>query len=138
HTPFVKKLARLRSKPIYEPVVILHPVLPVTQNPVVQTHQLRAEMVRLFNRTHDPDRIRLTFEKLLHTGDDRCRGGAMSAAGVRRDDQNFWDALLLRHSDVLMCFLCFLWLSSGWRLVLRRVLLSQLPCALSSSRARAS
>ena len=53
--------------------------------------------MRLFNRTHYPDRIRLAFEKLLHTSDDRRRGGAMSATGVRRDDQYFGDALLLGH-----------------------------------------
>ena len=70
--------------------------------------------MRLLNRTHDPDRIRLTFEKLLHTRDDRRRGGAMSAAGVRRDDQNFRDALLLRHSYVLYVPFCGL-IQVGYR-----------------------
>ena len=38
HTPFMKKLARLGPKAIHAPVEILHPVLPVAQYPVVQTH----------------------------------------------------------------------------------------------------
>ncbi len=35
---FVKKLARLRTDAIHAPVKILHPMLPVAQYPVVQTH----------------------------------------------------------------------------------------------------
>src|ERR1043165_819637 len=94
HTPFIKKRARLRPDVIYEPVVILHPVLLVTQDPVIQPHQLRAEVMRFFNRAHDPDRIRFAVKKLLHTRNDRGRSRTMPTARVRRNDQNLWYALL--------------------------------------------
>src|SRR6185369_2908902 len=92
---FIKKPARLGPDVIHAPIEILHPVLSVAQYPVVQTHELRAQMMRLLDSAHDPDRIRLTFEKLLHTRDDGSRRRAMSAAGVRRDDQDLRDTLLL-------------------------------------------
>jgi hypothetical protein len=38
HTALMKKLARFRTNVIYAPVEVLHPVLPVAQYPVVQTH----------------------------------------------------------------------------------------------------
>src|ERR1051325_3874851 len=91
---FMKKPARLRTDEVDEPVVILHPVLPVAQYPVIQTHQLRAEVMRLLNRAHDSDRIRFAIEKFLHSRDDCRRRGPMSTARVRRDDQNLWYALL--------------------------------------------
>src|ERR1043165_3175889 len=138
HTPLMKKLARLSTKSIYEPVVILHPVLPVTQDPVVQTHQLRAEMMRLFNRTHYPDRIRLAFEKLLHTGDDRRRSGAMSATSVRRDDQYFRDALRLGHWYLALCPWFFAFKSAIGNRHSAMRLPSPLPYAPFSSRAPAS
>ena len=92
HAAFMKKLARLRPDVVHAPVEILHPVLPVAQYPVVQPHQLRAEMMRLLNCAHDPDRIRLTIKKLLHTRDNRRRSGTMPATSVRRDDQDLRDA----------------------------------------------
>jgi hypothetical protein len=56
-------------------------------------------MMRLFNRTHDPDRIRLSVEKLLHARNDRGGGGTMSTTGVRRDDQYLRDSL--RHFSLV-------------------------------------
>src|SRR5687767_12204702 len=84
--PFMKKLARIRTDAVDDPVVILHPVLTVAQDPVVQPHQLVSEMMRFFDRAHDSHRIRFAVEKLLHAGNDRSGRGAMSTAGVRRDD----------------------------------------------------
>src|SRR5690348_12653667 len=97
NTALVKKLARVWTNAIDDPVVILHPVLPVAQQPVVKTDQLVREMMRLLDRTHDANRIRLTVEKLLHTGNDRSRSGTMPAACVGRDDQDLRYARLVWH-----------------------------------------
>src|SRR5829696_1870512 len=87
-TPFMKKLTRIRANAVYEPIVILHPLLPVTQDPVVQTHHFLSKMVRFLYRPHDPDGIRLTVKKLLQTSDNRRGRGAMPTARIRRDDQD--------------------------------------------------
>src|SRR6185369_1379120 len=72
----MKKLARLGTNTIQDPVVILYPVLAVAQQPVVKTDQLVGEMMRLLNRAHHANRIRLAVEKLLHAGDYSGGGGA--------------------------------------------------------------
>jgi hypothetical protein len=94
HTSFTKKLARLRPNVVHTPVEILHPVLPVSQYPVVQTHQLRAQVMRLLNRAHDPNRVRLTVEKLLHSRNNRSRGRPVPTTRVRRDNQDLRYPLL--------------------------------------------
>jgi hypothetical protein len=53
--------------------------------------------MRFFDRAHDTHRIRFTVKKLLHARYDRGSRGTMPAAGVRRDDQDLRDTLLLRH-----------------------------------------
>src|SRR5258705_7779186 len=85
---FVKELARFRSDPVHAPIKVLHPVLPVSQNPIVQLNQTRGEMVRLFNRFHHSNRIRLTFKKFLHPSNNCGGGGTVPSTGVRRDDED--------------------------------------------------
>src|SRR6476646_4703415 len=91
---FMKKLARVWTNAIDDPVVILHPVLAIAQDPVVKTDQLVREMMRFLNGTHDANRVRLAVQKLLHSRHDRGRGGAMSATRIGRDDQYLWNARL--------------------------------------------
>src|ERR1051325_1427062 len=90
---FMKEFARLGAKAIDHPIQILHPVLAIAQQPVVETDQLCRDLVRLFHGFNDAHRIRLTLEKLLDTGNDRSRSRAMAAAGVRRHDRDFRVAL---------------------------------------------
>src|SRR4029079_6541208 len=42
---FIKKPTRLGPDVIHAPVEILHPVLAIAQYPVVQAHELRAQMI---------------------------------------------------------------------------------------------
>src|SRR5215203_3109754 len=86
-TAFMKKLASLRSDVVHAPVKILHPVLTIAKNPVVKTHQLSRQMVRFFNRTNDPNRVRFTVQKPLHSCNNRGSSRAMSATRVRRNYQ---------------------------------------------------
>ena len=44
--------------------------------------QLCRDFVRLLNCADDTNSVRLAFEKLLHTRDDRGRGGTVAASGV--------------------------------------------------------
>src|SRR5580765_7111252 len=79
---FMKKLTRVWTNAIDDPVVILHPVLAITQNPVVETNELIGEMMRFLDGAHDANRVGFAVQKLLHSRDNRGRGGAMSATGV--------------------------------------------------------
>src|SRR5437868_7209159 len=90
---FLEKLARLRPKSIDEPIEILHPTLPIPQQPVVEAYQLCRDFMRIFDGFDDTHGIRLTVKKLLHTGNNRRRCGTMSTTGVRGDDQDFRNAL---------------------------------------------
>src|SRR6185503_4795248 len=69
----MEKLPRLRTKLVDGPVKIFHPVLLVSEHPVVTGDHLRSDRVRLFYRPNDAHRIRLSVEKLLHAGHDRRR-----------------------------------------------------------------
>src|SRR5688572_30733795 len=82
----MKKLARLWPKPVYAPVKVLHPVLPIPQQPVVDTYHSGGQRMRLFNRPNHAHRIRLPVEKLLHACDNCSRGGTVTTASVRRDN----------------------------------------------------
>src|SRR5207248_2211246 len=86
----MKELARLWPKAINQPVVVLHPMLFVAQQPVVKSDQFRGEMMRFFDSAHHADGVRFTFHKAFDPRNDRRRRRAMTAAGVRRDDENFW------------------------------------------------
>src|ERR1043165_5252770 len=90
----VKKLARVRADAIDDPVVVLHPLLAIAQQPVVKTNEFVGEMMRFFDGAHHANRVRLAVEKLLHAGNDRGRGRAMSATGVGGDDKDLWEARL--------------------------------------------
>src|SRR6266550_3510023 len=83
---FLKELASFRAKAVDAPVEILHPVLPVTQQPVVKVNQLSCYRVGFFDRFYNSHCVRLTIEELLHAGNNRRRSGTMSATGVGRDD----------------------------------------------------
>jgi hypothetical protein len=61
--------------------------------------------VGFFDRFYNPHCIRLAIEKLLHAGNNRRRSGTMSATGVRRDDQDFGNAL--RQWFFALCSLFF-------------------------------
>src|SRR5215208_4207464 len=105
-------------------------------------------MMRLLDRAHDPDRIRLTFKKLLYARNDRSCSGTMSATGVRRDNQDLRDTLLLGHAVLcccsgcflfccfyipVLCFLCLFAANSSPQVAIPRAPLSPRPCAPSSS-----
>ena len=92
-TALMKELSCLWSDVIDQPVEVLHPVLPIREDPVVKTDQTRRKMVRLLNRPYHTNCIRFAFQKLLNTSNDGCRCGPVSATGIRRDDQNFRNAL---------------------------------------------
>ena len=49
--------------------------------------------MRLLDSLDDSDSIRLALKKLLHAGNDGRRRRAMPATSVRRDYQDFWDAI---------------------------------------------
>ena len=84
----MKELARFRSKAVDGPVKILHPMLLVTQQPVVETNQPVGDRRRFFHRAHHANRIRFAFDEALNAGHDRGCGRAMTAAGIGRNDQN--------------------------------------------------
>src|SRR6266478_2673264 len=86
----MKELARLWPEAIDQPIVILHPMLLVSQQPVVERDQLGGEMMRFFDRAHDPHCVRFTFNKALDARNDRRRCRTVSATGIGRDDQNLW------------------------------------------------
>src|ERR1051325_1924736 len=86
----MKELAGLRTKAIDQPVVILHPVLLVSQQPVVDRHQLGREVMRFLDGPDDAHRVRFTLHKTLYASHDGRGRGAMAAARVGRDDENFW------------------------------------------------
>ena len=69
----VEKLARIGTKPIDEPVVILHPTLAVTQQPVVNSYHLRRQMVGFFDSANRANRVGLTVHERLNAGDNRRR-----------------------------------------------------------------
>src|SRR6185295_7045542 len=89
----MKKLSRLRTKAVHRPIDILHPGLPVSEYPIVDTNHLGGDGMRLFYGTNNANCIRLTLKKLVHAGHNRSGRRAMPAAGVGRDDQNFWSPL---------------------------------------------
>ena len=88
----IEEFARFGAKTVDRPEEILHPVLPVTEHPVVDAHQPRRDRMRLFNRAHDAHGIRVSREELLQARRNRHRRRAMPAARVGRDDQNFGDS----------------------------------------------
>src|ERR1041384_5971148 len=92
----MKELARLWPKAINQPVVILHPVLFVAQQPVVNGNQFGGEMMRFFDSAHHAYGVRFAFHKTFDPRNDRRRRRAMTAAGVRRDNEDFW-SLATRH-----------------------------------------
>src|SRR5215510_11140929 len=106
----MKELARIRTDAVDEPVVILHPVLTIAQDPVVQPYQFIGEVMRLLNRANYAHRIRFTIKKLLHTRDNRRRRGPMPAAGVGGDDQDLRYARLRGHLVFGLCA----WFSVLW------------------------
>jgi len=48
-------------------------MLLVSQQPVVERDQFGSEMMRFFDRAHDPHGVRFTFDKALDARDDRRR-----------------------------------------------------------------
>lgn len=78
----LEKLSRLGPNAVNSPVHVLHPMLFISQQPVINVHQFRRDRMRFFNRTDHANSVRLSFKKLLHTGDNRRRGRAMAASGV--------------------------------------------------------
>src|SRR5260370_4913972 len=87
-TSRLKELALLRPKAIDGPVVILHPVLLVSQDPVIQANQLSTEVVRFFDRADDSNRVGFSLEKTVNPGHDCRRRRPMAPARVGRDNQN--------------------------------------------------
>src|SRR2546425_7912664 len=79
----MEKLPRLWPEPVHAPVKILHPMLPVAQNPIVEPDHFRCDCMGLFNCSDHANSVRLTLEKLLYAGHDRRRRRAMAAARVR-------------------------------------------------------
>src|ERR1041385_4062712 len=92
----MKELARLGTKAIDQPVVILHPMLLVTQQPVVNRHQPGGEMMRFLDRANHAHGVRFTLYETLNAGHDRRGRRAVTTAGVGRDDEDFW-SLARRH-----------------------------------------
>src|SRR5437588_6427575 len=78
----MKELARLWPEAIDEPVVILHPVLLISQQPVVERDELGGEMMRFFDRADDPHRVRFTFDEAFDARNDRRRCRTVSTAGI--------------------------------------------------------
>src|SRR6476620_1968678 len=86
----VEELSGIRAKAIDEPIIVLHPMLFVSQQPVVDSHHLCGQMMRLFHRANGSDRVRLAFHKAFDAGHNRRCRRSMSAARVGRDDEDFW------------------------------------------------
>src|ERR1051326_1077029 len=147
---FVKEFTCVWAESIDEPVVVLHPMLLVTQQPVVDGDELCCKMMRLFDRANRPNRVRLALHKRLNPRHDRRRRRAMTAAGIGGDDQDFRCVRI--HSVGTTC--ASRWLIYGalsaalMRAACTRHLLQlhrgarqlrivPIPCSPSSSRARA-
>src|SRR5437773_12141852 len=86
----MKELERLWPETVNQPVVVLHPVLFISQQPVVDGHHYSREVMRLFDGPHHANSIRFTFDEALDAGHDRRGRGAVTTAGVGRDDEDFW------------------------------------------------
>src|SRR5215813_2869199 len=93
---FIEELAGVGTKSINQPVVILHPVLLVSQQPVVDGNELGSEMMRFFDGADDANSIRLALDEAFDARHNRRRRGTMTAAGVGRNDENFRSVLHVR------------------------------------------
>src|SRR5437867_3746167 len=78
----IKKFPRFRAKPINRPIKILHPALPMPQDPVIEADELLCYVMRFFNTANDPYRSRSAVPKFLQSMGDRLRRRTVSAAGV--------------------------------------------------------
>src|SRR2546430_11088743 len=56
-----------------------------SQQPVVERDQFGGEMMRFFDRAHDPHCVRFTFNKALDARNDRRRCRTVSATGIGGD-----------------------------------------------------
>src|SRR3989441_12288499 len=85
----MKELSRLWTKPVNQPEIVFHPVLLMPQQPVVNCHQFRSQMMRFFDRSDPPNRVRFAFDEALNAGHDRRGRRTMPATSVGRNDQDF-------------------------------------------------
>src|ERR1051325_7972527 len=85
----VKEVSGFGSKAIDGPVEILHPMLAMTQDPIVEPDQLCRNLMRFLDGAHHPHGVGASAEEFLDTGHNRSGSRPMAAARVRRDDQNF-------------------------------------------------
>ena len=82
----MKEFARLRTKTIDGPVEVLHPMLFVAQDPVVEINELCADVMGFFNCAHDTNRVRLALEEILDASDNRRGRRSMATARVGRNN----------------------------------------------------
>ena len=83
---FLEELACLRTQLVDNPVQVFHPVLPIAQQPVVESDKTCGEMVGLFDGANYSHSVRLALEKPLHPGNNRRSRRTMAATRVGRND----------------------------------------------------
>jgi hypothetical protein len=74
NTSSMKEFAGLGPDSINAPVEVFHPVLAISQNPIVESNKFGGKVMRFFDSSHNSDSNRLTLEKLLHACNYRRRG----------------------------------------------------------------
>src|SRR5580765_396053 len=91
--PLVKKLPRLGTDLVDDPVEVFHPVLLVLQYPVVPLHHFLGDVMGIFDSLYRADGDRFAVPKTLDPIRYCLRRRAMPATGVGGNDEDFWSGL---------------------------------------------
>ncbi len=85
----IEQTRLIRTEMLDRPVVILHQMLVMAQQVVVELRQLFGQKVRLFNRADDVDQTFGRGESLQPVGDCGC-GARVATSGIGGDDQKLF------------------------------------------------
>jgi len=66
----VEELPSFGSDSIHAPVEVFHPVLAVTEDPVIEMNKSAGKVMRFFDSFDDANGVRLALQEFLHTRDD--------------------------------------------------------------------
>src|SRR5580765_7530210 len=81
-TVFLKYLACLGPDLVHKPIEVLHPILLVSEEPVVDRDKFVCQVMRFFSGPDHSHGDRFTVPKPLQSDRNRVRGTAMTTASV--------------------------------------------------------
>lgn len=81
----MQEAALLRTHLVDRPIEILHPMLLVLKDPVIDVHQTLGDAVRVLDRTYRADRDRIAAPKSLKSIRNGLSRRTVAAARVGRD-----------------------------------------------------